>query len=231
MAKPDGSKNLVPALVIVAAIVGGGLFALARKPSSTPSPQPDVTTTGAPASASAPPGTGTAMQLPPGHPPLGGAGAGSVHAPMAPPEEAAKPVITWTAPAKWTKVPNASAFRMATYDVPKQAGDSEDPQLTVSRIGGDVESNAARWIAQFDAAGQKTAKRSEITVAGFKTTIVEVHGAYAGMSGAAENGWVLLGAIVETPGMSHFFKMTGPEKSVAAARADFDALVASIKPS
>jgi hypothetical protein len=40
----------------------------------------------------------------------------------------------------------------------------------------------------------------------------------------------MLGAIVETQGMPHFVKMTGPVKSVKAARAELDELLASITP-
>ena len=42
-------------------------------------------------------------------------------------------------------------------------------------------------------------------------------------------GFTLLGAIAEGPEGALFFKLTGPKKSVAAARAGFDALVASLK--
>jgi hypothetical protein len=41
-------------------------------------------------------------------------------------------------------------------------------------------------------------------------------------------GYRLLGAIVEAPQGRVFFKMTGPAATVAAARAAFDGLVASI---
>jgi hypothetical protein len=43
-------------------------------------------------------------------------------------------------------------------------------------------------------------------------------------------GYRLLGAIVEGPGGLIFFKFTGPAPTVAAAQAEFDALVASIVP-
>ena len=38
----------------------------------------------------------------------------------------------------------------------------------------------------------------------------------------------LLGAIVQTPSTGYFLKMIGPEKTMAAAEADFDRLIASI---
>lgn len=237
MAKESGlSSNALGILLILGGIGAGAGLALLRKPATpAPTPAPEVVQPAPPprpGGAQMPPGSA----LPPGHPALPsghmpiGSASGMPGNPMLPPPEAAKASIEWVVPAKWTKVPNASAFRIATYDIAHQPGDSENPQLTVSRIGGDVEANAQRWIAQFDEAGQKTAKRSERTVAGFKTSIVEVQGTYGGMGGAAQTGWALLGAIVETPGTAHFFKLTGPQKSVLAARADFDALIASIKP-
>jgi hypothetical protein len=42
-------------------------------------------------------------------------------------------------------------------------------------------------------------------------------------------GYRLLGAIVEAPAGNVFFKLTGPAATIAAAQADFDALVASIR--
>ncbi len=42
-------------------------------------------------------------------------------------------------------------------------------------------------------------------------------------------GYRLVGAIVEAPEGNVFFKLTGPAPTVAAAQADFDALVASIQ--
>ena len=43
-----------------------------------------------------------------------------------------------------------------------------------------------------------------------------------------KTGWALLGAIVETQTPT-FFKMTGPEKTVLAARGDFDKFVDGFK--
>ena len=237
MAKDGVSSNVLGILLILGGIgAGAGLALLRKPPTPAPTPAPEVVqpTQQAQPGGAMPPGSGKALPpghpaIPPGHAPVGSAN-GMAGGPMAPTGDAAKASVEWTAPAKWTKVPNTNAFRIATYDIAHEPGDAENPQLTVSRSGGDVEANAQRWIGQFDEAGQKTAKRSERTVAGFKTTILEVQGKYAGMGGASESGWALVGAIVETPGMAHFFKLTGPQKSVLAARADFDALLASIKP-
>ena len=46
--------------------------------------------------------------------------------------------------------------------------------------------------------------------------------------GPAKPDYALLGAIVETQ-PPHFFKLTGPAKTVAAAKADFDKMVQSFR--
>jgi hypothetical protein len=168
-------------------------------------------------------------ELPPGHPPVGSR-AVSPAAPTAP--EAAS--ITWKAPSGWTSVANASSIRIATYRVPRAPGDGVEPELSVSRAGGSTDANVQRWIAQFDDAGKDT--REERTIHGLKVTIVEVGGTYVGgamtptRGEARQTGYRLLGAVVEAKGGSYFFKLTGPDASVRAARPAFDALLASVAP-
>ena len=191
---------------------------------------------GHPPMGGAAPGAGTDT-LPPGHPPIGaGAGAGGMGAMpgmgAAPSGDVAP--ITWTAPSRWKEAPNPSSMRIATYKVPHVGSDTEDADVSVSQAGGGTSANADRWIAQFDAAAQKTAKKTERTSGGFKTTVVETEGTLASdpmMGGAAgaKTGWGMLGAIVETPGMAHFFKITGPAATVKSAKTELDALLSSIK--
>ncbi|MFT3773190.1 MAG: hypothetical protein QM820_48040 [Minicystis sp.] len=141
--------------------------------------------------------------------------------------------VTWEAPASWTKVDNPSPMRKATYRVPRAGGDAEDAELTVSQAGGSVDQNLARWAGQL---GKKAedAKREKKRVAGLDVTVVEIHGDYAGMTmpGAPPSekkaGYALLGAIVETTPPT-FFKLVGPDKTVLAARADFDRFIDALK--
>ena len=124
-------------------------------------------------------------------------------------------------------------MRKATYKIPKVAGDSDDPEVSVTQAGGGIDANIERWAGQFG--GTKDVKRATQKVGPFNVTIVEMKGTFAGsgMPGAPAAGpkehWALLGAIVEGVDPPYFFKMTGPEKSVAAARADFDKLVGSLR--
>jgi hypothetical protein len=119
-------------------------------------------------------------------------------------------------------------MRLATYRIPHAPGDTADAELSITQAGGSAEANAQRWIGQFDEAGQKTAKRTARKVGSLDVLVVEVQGSFAGgmsREGETQPGWALLGAIVSTPGMPHFFKITGPAKSVIAARAEFDGLL------
>jgi hypothetical protein len=143
--------------------------------------------------------------------------------------------IHWTVPDSWQTAANPSAMRIATYRLRPAAGDAEGADVSVARAGGSKEANIQRWIGQFDDAGKDT--REEKTVRGLKVTIVTVSGTFQGggmMGGAAaapHSKWALLAAIVETPGMPYFFKVTGPLATVKAARPAFDAMIASITPS
>lgn len=141
--------------------------------------------------------------------------------------------ITWEAPASWQKAENPSPMRKATYKIPHAEGDPEDAELSVSQAGGTVDMNVSRWSGQFDHA-TATVKRSEKTVNSLKVTVVEIHGKYngSGMPGAPAPGpkdnYALLGAIVETTPPT-FFKLTGPQKTVDGAKADFDKFIESVR--
>jgi hypothetical protein len=137
--------------------------------------------------------------------------------------------IEWTVPATWHTMPNPSSMRLATYSVPRAAGDPADADVSVTRAGGDTASNIERWTGQF--AGAEPPKPSVHTVRGLEVTVVELEGIYTnGMSPGAkpQPGWALLAAIVKTPGMPYFFKMTGPAATVRAARTAFTAMIDGI---
>lgn len=137
--------------------------------------------------------------------------------------------LAYDAPKAWESVPNTNQMRKATFKVPRQGGDTEDAELTVSAAAGSREANLSRWYNQF---GQvEPSKKEERTINGLPVTIVEVKGPYGGMGGGPKKeGYMLLGAIVPGPApQQHFFKLTGPEKTVTAARKDFDAFVSSLR--
>lgn len=148
--------------------------------------------------------------------------------------------LAFDPPGAWQQMPNPNPMRKATFKVPKSGGDAEDGELTLSAALGGVEKNVERWGKQFGDAKPTTEKKK---VGPFEVTVVTIKGKYAGggpmMGGAAggapaKEGYMLLGAIIEDPtqpnAQAHFFKLVGPEKTVTAAKPDFDKLVASVRP-
>jgi len=74
------------------------------------------------------------------------------------------------------------------------------------------------------------------TVKGLKVTLIDVSGSYTGMGGprapqgGPKAGYRMLGAIIEGPQGSVFFKFTGPAKTVAQNKGQWDKLIASLGP-
>ncbi|MBX3192196.1 MAG: hypothetical protein KF819_34725 [Labilithrix sp.] len=140
--------------------------------------------------------------------------------------------IGYDAPAAWASAPNPSPMRKATFKIPKAGGEPDDAELTVSTASGGVEPNVKRWEGQFGGAKAKTEPRS---VNGLKVTVVEIKGKFAGggpmmgQAGPAKENQMLLGAIVDGGDKQHFFKLIGGEKTVTAARKDFDKFVSSFR--
>jgi hypothetical protein len=204
-------------LILLLAVVGGGAFALGRETSPAEAPR-----TLPPRAEVAPEEESPPMEGHPGEVP------GDMQDPV-PDDEA--PAIEWTVPPGWRTVPSPSSMRIATYAVPRSAGDAADADVSVTRAGGDVSSNIERWAGQFAGGGEP--RRRVQTVHGFEVTLVEMDGTYtAGMQPGAQPrpGWALLGAIVKSTGQPYFFKMTGPAATVRATRAAFMTLVEGIRP-
>lgn len=154
-----------------------------------------------------------------------------------PPGEAPDPGVTWDKPSTWTDQ-GPRTMRLATYTIPGKGG-AEGAECAVYYFGpgqgGGTEANMERWIGEFENPGSPD--RSSGSVNGVPVARVRVKGTYrahaGGMSGqsdapAAPNH-ELLGAIVEAPGGSVFFKMTGPTSTVDAAFRDFDRMIQSVK--
>jgi hypothetical protein len=216
-------------LILGAVVLAAGSFALGRETAPTDARIVEVER----AEPAAEPATQEGMDpsSPDPHGMGGGMGAGMGGAmgqqPLAADNEPA--AIEWTIPASWHTVPNPSSMRIATYSVPHAASDTVDGDVSVTRAGGDVTSNIERWAGQF--AGAEAPTPQTHTVHGIEVTIVQIEGVYTnGMSASAkpQAGWALLAAIVKTPGMPYFFKLTGPAATVHGARAAFNAMIDGI---
>ena len=144
--------------------------------------------------------------------------------------------IRWTMPPGW-KAESQRPMRLATY----RAGPNAECGIYFfgAGQGGSVEANLDRWIGQFLQADGKpskaAAKIQKQSIHGLMVTTVDVSGAYTGMGGPtaqpgpAVDGYRLLGAIVEGPQGSVFFKFTGPAQTLKANQAALDKMLASLE--
>ena len=100
--------------------------------------------------------------------------------------------------------------------------------------GGDLESNLQRWIGQVGVAAGTQPARERFESNGLAVTWIDVKGALLASTmgtgpSTEQPGSRLFGAVVEGPGGPWFFKATGPEKTMEAARADFLAMLKSCR--
>ncbi|MEO6001925.1 MAG: hypothetical protein ABIZ04_00400 [Opitutus sp.] len=136
--------------------------------------------------------------------------------------------LSWTAPAHWqTKSPGA--MRKGSYSITGADGSVAD--LSITAFPGDVggeSANVNRWRGQLQLAPLTDAEvASAITRRdenGLKVGWVEL----ASVSGAAPTR--LLGAMVPFGGATWFFKLLGPDATVAAEKPAFLNFLTTLKP-
>jgi len=150
--------------------------------------------------------------------------------------------LTFTAPPSWQSRPAASSMRVAEFVIPRAAGDPEDAELIVyyfgAQGGGGAQANIDRWIGQMQRPGggsaKDDAKTGNRTVNGLNVSSVDISGTYVAevRPGASEHfnkpDFRLLAAVVDTPRGPYYVKMTGPSRTVAAARPAYEAFLGSL---
>lgn len=151
--------------------------------------------------------------------------------------------LRYAVPVSWARVPAPSDMRAAQYRIPKLEGDTEDGELVLFFFGpgqgGTADANLQRWYGQFTRPDGKSPKDAAVvtirTVNGLKVTSVDLSGTYrpapmGGAGGATKENWRMLAAVIEGEGGPWFFRATGPEATIADAKPEFDALLASVAP-
>ena len=214
-------------VILLVGLAGAGGFALAYSQSNHSTP-PSTAQPAQPAQQEdIEPDPMQQQELPPNHPPIGN-NTGSMGNAMgmgASDDEAAG--LAWKAPDAWKSVPNPNGMRLATYQITPNG----DTELVVSRAGGDVAGNIARWQGQFE--GSPKPVQTEKTVKDMKITEVQIDGAYTNTmdpSGGAKKDWSMLAAIVQGKGRPYFFKIVGPAATVHASKKSFDAMLDGLTP-
>ncbi|MFT3838506.1 MAG: hypothetical protein QM723_16125 [Myxococcaceae bacterium] len=141
--------------------------------------------------------------------------------------------INWKAPEAWKKEADRP-MRAATYTIAPVKGDTEGAECGVfffgSGQGGSVEANIQRWAGQFEGAKAPAPKQEKI--AGFEVSSVQLEGTYTPPNMMNPNapktpkpGTELYAFIVTAPEGNVFFKLSGPKKTVEAAKADFSKMI------
>lgn len=160
-------------------------------------------------------------------------GAPAAPAPSGPAADNAK--LQFDLPKGWTSETPKSSMRLAQATIPGPAGAGE---LGVFYFGagqgGSVDANLERWTDQMEAGpGTPKPERGNLTANGLKVSWVDVHGTLKPSSmGMGPSTSVadarLFGAVVEGPGGPWFFKVTGPDKTLAPQRDAFFAMLKSV---
>jgi hypothetical protein len=147
-------------------------------------------------------------------------------------------------PSEWTRVPAPSDMRAAQFRVPRAGADTEDGEAVLFFFGkgqgGSADDNLARWRAQVtNPDGSPSKDKGTVTiktVKGLKVTALDLSGTYkpmpaAGQAGPAtpKPGYRLLAAMIEGEGGPWFFRLVGPEATVTASKAGFDAMLDSVE--
>ena len=197
-------------------------------------PAPETAAAQAPAGAPAPP-------LESGRAPFLSAlpGGGHQHGDAGP--HAGAIALVWDAPSGWIAETPRNPMRRAQYRLPG-AGGAGEGECAVFYFGpgqgGDAQGNVARWVSMFTTPDGAPLKSQVSTqkVGALEVTRIEATGTYhpiastfGGEPPPPQPGWTLLGAVVPGPDANWFFRCTGPEKTIAAQRAAFDACIASVR--
>ena len=136
-------------------------------------------------------------------------------------------------------------MRAAEYGV-AGAGPDDTTELTVYYFGpgqgGSVQANLDRWIGQFSQPDGKpssqAAKIDKRTVGGsLEVTTLDLSGVFSGGMGPMAPGPAqgkgdhrVLGAIAAGPRGPVFFKLVGPQATVASVESAFTELIDSLRP-
>jgi hypothetical protein len=223
--RPFHSLVLLGTLAVLIASCGGDASDTAEDPATAPSLSDQE----------------ISQDLPSGHPPVSGMPPATDMGIVQPPAGSGtgETGLTWQTPDSWIEEDPRSAMRRAQYRVPGEAGDAECVVFYFGPgQGGGPMDNAERWADQFtqpDGSSPRDVMTTEqLEVGEMKVLLTEVTGTYSGgmamMGGPSENleGYMLLGAIAEGPDANWFFKLTGPEATVAAQREAFRAMIRSL---
>ena len=139
---------------------------------------------------------------------------------------AAKDIIL-NVPTSWKQSPASNNLRTAQFAIPKVEGDKDDAELVVyffGGAGGGVNANLERWSGQFQPGGKKQKIYKGQSKQG-EYYLLDITGVYTKPIGPPINrqtnptpGYQMLAVVLMIKDKGNYFlKLTGPQKTVAAA--------------
>ena len=145
------------------------------------------------------------------------------------------PSFAFDLPAAWRREQPSSSMRLAQAVVPGAAGPGELVLFYFGEgQGGTVEGNFDRWSGQVEARPGAKPERGTIEAGAFRASWIDLSGTLlpSGMGAGPttpQPRFRLIGAVVEGGSGPYFFKLTGPEATVAAEREAFFGLLKSCR--
>jgi hypothetical protein len=150
--------------------------------------------------------------------------------------------LIFTIPSKWKIEMVESPARGGQWRVPPLHGDGHGGEVVVfffgPGIGGGWKENIEAWIGtMFNAAGHPAAAEvKHHTTGGFKISQVVIFGTYnqvvslPGVPPVPKSNYGLLGAVIENPQGTIYWRFTGPEALITANLPLFNKVIDSVKP-
>jgi hypothetical protein len=147
--------------------------------------------------------------------------------------------LTFEVPKAWKSSPPKTQMRRAQLTVDPLEGDEYPAELVVFAFpggAGSVEANLERWRKLFkDKDGNppkidsKTVKGKNVDVTRAETSGHYYPAQFGGTPDPDRADARLFGAIVAGDDASYYVRMVGPDKTMNKIRADFDAMLATLK--
>ncbi len=137
--------------------------------------------------------------------------------------------VQWTAPPGWETQP-ATGFRKGSFLYHGPDGQQADISvISFPESAGGLLANINRWRGQLKLApvSDIAEAATPMSVAGHPLSFVDIVSDQPMLDGGLKSR--VLGGILETPGETWFFKMTGPDQLVASQRDTFRQFLANIQ--
>jgi hypothetical protein len=149
--------------------------------------------------------------------------------------------LKFTIPSKWLIEPVESPARGGQWRVPPLHSGGEGGEVVVfyfgKGIGGTAEENIEAWKRMFTAEDHPAAAEvKHHETGGLKISQVVIFGTYnqvvslAGVPPETKSNYGLLGAVIENPQGTIYWRFTGPEPLITANLPLFNKVIDSVKP-